>query len=145
MITNLTPTSAIFLANVNRLEQSLADANSEVSSGKKVNVAPTIRQIQALLQLRTDEQQNTRFNPISTRQRRCRQRRQRTGLRHPAHGQRGKSGHSGRQCHHHCLVAARHRAGDRGHSGGNVSISQTRCKAGISSAATGEQPTISSI
>jgi flagellar hook-associated protein 3 FlgL len=54
MITNLTPTSAIFLANVNRLEQSLADANSEVASDDP-------GQIQALLQLRTDEQQNTQI------------------------------------------------------------------------------------
>lgn len=60
MITNLTPTSAIFLANVNRLEESLAQANSEISSGKKVNVASDDPgEIQSLLQLRTDLQQNT--------------------------------------------------------------------------------------
>ncbi len=62
MITNLTPASAIFLANVSRLEQTLAQANSEVSSGKKVNVASDDPgQIQALLQLRTEEQQNTQI------------------------------------------------------------------------------------
>jgi flagellar hook-associated protein 3 FlgL len=62
MITNLTPASAIFLANVNRLEQTLADANNEVSSGKKVNVASDDpSQVQALLQLRTDEQQNAQI------------------------------------------------------------------------------------
>jgi len=62
MITNLTPTSAIFLANVNRLEQTLADANREISSGKRVNVASDAPgQVQALLQLRTEEQQNTQI------------------------------------------------------------------------------------
>jgi flagellar hook-associated protein 3 FlgL len=62
MITNLTPTSAIFLANVSRLEKSLADANSQISSGKRVNVASDAPgQIQALLQLRTDEQQNSQI------------------------------------------------------------------------------------
>jgi flagellar hook-associated protein 3 FlgL len=62
MITNLTPTSAIFLANVNRLEQNLSEANSEVSSGKRVSVASDDPgQIQSLLQLQTDEQQNTQI------------------------------------------------------------------------------------
>jgi len=62
MITNLTPTSAIFLANVNRLERSLAEANAEISSGKKVNVASDDPgEIQSLLQLRTDERQNTQI------------------------------------------------------------------------------------
>jgi flagellar hook-associated protein 3 FlgL len=62
MITNLTPTSAIFLANVNRLEQSLSEANSEISSGKRVNVASDDPgQIQTLLQLQTDEMQNTQI------------------------------------------------------------------------------------
>jgi flagellar hook-associated protein 3 FlgL len=62
MITNLTPTSAIFLANVNRIEQSLADATNEISSGKRVNVAADDPdQIQSLLQLETDGKQNTQI------------------------------------------------------------------------------------
>lgn len=62
MITNLTPTSAIFLANVNRIEQSLAEATTEISSGKRVNAASDDPdQIQSLLQLETDRKQNTQI------------------------------------------------------------------------------------
>jgi flagellar hook-associated protein 3 FlgL len=62
MITNLTPSSALFLANLNNIEQRLAEANSQVSSGKKINVASDAPdQLQSLLQLRTDEQQNTQI------------------------------------------------------------------------------------
>jgi flagellar hook-associated protein 3 FlgL len=62
MITNLNPSAAIFLANVNRVEESLSQATNELSSGYRVNVASDDPdQIQTLLQLRTDEQQNTQI------------------------------------------------------------------------------------
>ncbi len=59
MTTNLNPLNATFLANLNRVEQRLADANSQISSGKKINVAADAPdQIDTLLQLRADQQQN---------------------------------------------------------------------------------------
>jgi flagellar hook-associated protein 3 FlgL len=62
MITNLNPSSAIFLANTDRLEQSISDTTNEISSGYRVNVASDDPdQIETLLQLRTDEQQNTQI------------------------------------------------------------------------------------
>ena len=62
MITNLNPSSAIFLANTDRLEASLSDVTNEISSGKRVNVASDDpNQVEALLQLRTDEKQNTQI------------------------------------------------------------------------------------
>jgi len=62
MITNLDPESALFLADVNRIQQRLADANSQVSSGKKINVASDAPdQIDSLLQLRADQQSNTQI------------------------------------------------------------------------------------
>jgi len=60
MITNLNPESALFIANVNRIQQSIADANSQVSSGRKINVASDAPdQIDTLLQLRANLQHNT--------------------------------------------------------------------------------------
>jgi flagellar hook-associated protein 3 FlgL len=60
MITNLNPESSLFIANVNRIEQSISDANSQVSSGLKINVASDAPdQIDTLLQLRANLQQNT--------------------------------------------------------------------------------------
>jgi flagellar hook-associated protein 3 FlgL len=60
MITSLNPEAAQFIANVNRIEQSIADANSQVSSGLKINVASDAPdQISTLLQLRANLQQNT--------------------------------------------------------------------------------------
>jgi flagellar hook-associated protein 3 FlgL len=60
MITNLNPESALFIANVNRIQQSIAEANNQVSSGKKINVASDAPdQIDTLLQLRANLQQNT--------------------------------------------------------------------------------------
>jgi flagellar hook-associated protein 3 FlgL len=62
MITNLNPSSALFLANLNRIEQSLADANSQITSGKKINVASDAPdQVESLLQLRTNQEQNTQI------------------------------------------------------------------------------------
>ncbi len=62
MITNLEPEAALFLADVSRIQQRLAEANSQVSSGKKINVASDAPdQIDSLLQLRADEQSNTQI------------------------------------------------------------------------------------
>jgi len=62
MITNLTPASALFLANLGTIEQNLAQANEEVSSGKRINVASdSPDQLESLLQLTTDEQKNTQI------------------------------------------------------------------------------------
>jgi flagellar hook-associated protein 3 FlgL len=59
MISNLSPTSALFLANMNRVEQRLTDANTQISSGKKLNVASDAPgDVEPLLQLRTDQAQN---------------------------------------------------------------------------------------
>jgi flagellar hook-associated protein 3 FlgL len=60
MITTLNPESALFIANVNRIQQSIAGANEQVSSGLKINVASDAPdQISTLLQLRANLQQNT--------------------------------------------------------------------------------------
>jgi flagellar hook-associated protein 3 FlgL len=59
MISNLSPTSELFLANLNRVEQRLTDANTQISSGKKLNVASDAPgDVEPLLQLRTDQAQN---------------------------------------------------------------------------------------
>lgn len=60
MVSNLNPESTLFIADVNRIQTRIAEANSQVSSGKRINVpsdAPD--QISNLLQLRADRQQNT--------------------------------------------------------------------------------------
>lgn len=60
MLTNLDPESALFLADVNRIEKRISDANSQVSSGKKITAASDAPdQIDSLLQLRADRQHNT--------------------------------------------------------------------------------------
>jgi len=60
MISNLDPEAALFLADVNRIQQRISDASSQVSSGKKINVASDAPdQIDSLLQLRADEASNT--------------------------------------------------------------------------------------
>jgi flagellar hook-associated protein 3 FlgL len=59
MQTTLDAASELFLANVTRIQQRLADANQQVSSGKKIlqpSDAPD--QIDSLLQLRADRQHN---------------------------------------------------------------------------------------
>lgn len=62
MITNLTPTEDLFLANLNRIEQNLSTANEQLSSGKKVNVpSDAPGQVDILLQLDTDLQLNTQI------------------------------------------------------------------------------------
>ncbi len=59
MTTNLSPSNTLFLANLNRVEQRLADANNQISSGKKINVASDAPdQIGTLLQLRANRLHN---------------------------------------------------------------------------------------
>jgi flagellar hook-associated protein 3 FlgL len=62
MITNLDPTSELFLANVARVQDTLAEANRQLTSGKKVAAASDAPdQIGALLQLRAALQHNTQI------------------------------------------------------------------------------------
>jgi flagellar hook-associated protein 3 FlgL len=59
MNTTLNPSSALFLSNLSRIEQRVADANAQISSGKKISVASDEPdQISTLLQLRSDQQRN---------------------------------------------------------------------------------------
>ena len=61
-MTGITPLSALYLANLNRTEQSLTQANTELSSGKRINTASDAPdQIDTLLQLRADLQRNTQI------------------------------------------------------------------------------------
>src|SRR5689334_19485815 len=59
MQTNLDPSSELFLANVGRIQERLATANQQVSSGKKI-VQPSDApdEIDSLLQLRAARQHN---------------------------------------------------------------------------------------
>jgi len=60
MLTNLDPESTLFVAQLDAIQQRIANANSQVSSGKRINVASDAPdQIDALLQLRADQQHNT--------------------------------------------------------------------------------------
>jgi len=62
MISNLSPQSQSFLADIDRVQQTVSQANQQVSSGLKVNVpsdAPDV--ISQLLQLRSDLQKNTQI------------------------------------------------------------------------------------
>jgi flagellar hook-associated protein 3 FlgL len=62
MITNLSPSSEAFLANVDRLQRKVAEASQEVSSGKRVNVASDApNEVDTILQLRTDEVRNSQI------------------------------------------------------------------------------------
>jgi flagellar hook-associated protein 3 FlgL len=59
MVSSLSPQSQLFLANLNRTEQQLNQANIQLSSGKKLNVASDDPgDVETLLQLRTDQSQN---------------------------------------------------------------------------------------
>jgi flagellar hook-associated protein 3 FlgL len=59
MQTTLSPSSALFLANVNRVQQRLAAANNQITSGRKVTVASDAPdQIDSLLQMRADRMRN---------------------------------------------------------------------------------------
>ena len=62
MITNVAPQSALFLANLNRVQENLTTASNQVSSGLKItrgSDAPD--QISTLLQLRANLQRNTQI------------------------------------------------------------------------------------
>jgi flagellar hook-associated protein 3 FlgL len=62
MISNLDPASELFLSNVNRIQQRVAEASRQISSGKRISQpsdAPD--QIDALLQLRANRQQNSQI------------------------------------------------------------------------------------
>lgn len=62
MITNLDPGSELFLANVDRIQETIAVANRQVSSGKKISVASDAPdQVSALLQLRSSLQHNSQI------------------------------------------------------------------------------------
>jgi flagellar hook-associated protein 3 FlgL len=62
MISNLTPSAEAFLANMERVQRSVEEANSQVSSGKRVNVASDAPdEVDAILQLPTDEVRNTQI------------------------------------------------------------------------------------
>lgn len=62
MNTNLNASNALFLANLNRIEQQLAVANNQVASGKRITVASDAPdQIDSLLQLRADWQRNSQI------------------------------------------------------------------------------------
>jgi flagellar hook-associated protein 3 FlgL len=62
MISNLTPDNQAFLANMDRLQQTVQNANMQASSGRRVNVASDApNQISTILQLRTSEVQNTQI------------------------------------------------------------------------------------
>jgi flagellar hook-associated protein 3 FlgL len=59
MITNLTPASEAFLANVERVQRGIDDASRQVSSGKRVNVASDApSEIDTILQLQTGQIRN---------------------------------------------------------------------------------------
>ena len=62
MISYLSPSSEAFLANVDRVQRAVEDANNQTSSGKRVNVASDAPdQLATVLQLHTDEVHNTQI------------------------------------------------------------------------------------
>jgi flagellar hook-associated protein 3 FlgL len=62
MITNLSPSNEAFLASVDRVQRQLAEANAQVSSGKRVSVASDApNDIGTILQLHTDEVRNSQI------------------------------------------------------------------------------------
>lgn len=62
MISNLSAATELFLADIGRTEQRMAEANRQVSSGKRITVASDAPdQINSLLQLRTTRQRNTQI------------------------------------------------------------------------------------
>ena len=59
MISNLSPTSQLLLANMSRIQQQFTDADLQVSSGKKLNVASdSPADVQPVLQLRAEQARN---------------------------------------------------------------------------------------
>src|SRR5579872_5264065 len=62
MLTNLAPQNALFLTNLNRLENQIAQSNQEISSGLRITVASDAPdQIGTLLQLRANQQHNSQI------------------------------------------------------------------------------------
>ena len=62
MVTNLSPASEAFLVNMERVQQQVADATQQVSSGRKVNVASDAPdEIDAILQLRSNMARNSQI------------------------------------------------------------------------------------
>jgi flagellar hook-associated protein 3 FlgL len=62
MVTNLSPASEVFLVNMERVQQQVADASQQVSSGRKVNVASDAPdEIDAILQLRSNIAHNSQI------------------------------------------------------------------------------------
>ncbi len=62
MISYLSPASEAFLANVDRVQRAVENANNQTSSGKRVNVASDAPdQLATILQLHTDEIHNTQI------------------------------------------------------------------------------------
>jgi flagellar hook-associated protein 3 FlgL len=62
VLSSLDPASQIFLAGVNQIQQRIATANQQITSGKKVSVASDAPdQIDGLLQLRANQAQNTQI------------------------------------------------------------------------------------
>jgi len=62
IVSNLSPASQAFLAGVNTIEQQIATANQQITSGLKISTpADDPAQIDDLLQLRADEQLNTQI------------------------------------------------------------------------------------
>jgi flagellar hook-associated protein 3 FlgL len=62
MISNLSPSNEAFMANMDRVQRTVSDAILQTSSGKRVNVASDAPdEIDAILQLRTDEVHNSQI------------------------------------------------------------------------------------
>jgi flagellar hook-associated protein 3 FlgL len=62
MMTNLDPSAELFLAETSRIQDRIAEANRQVSSGKKISTASDATdQIGALLQLRAQQSRNTQI------------------------------------------------------------------------------------
>jgi flagellar hook-associated protein 3 FlgL len=62
MISNLSPSAEVFLANMERVQRNIEEANRQVSGGKRVNVASDAPdEVDAILQLRADQTRNTQI------------------------------------------------------------------------------------
>ena len=62
MISTISPASQVFLAGVDQIQQRISQANQQITSGLKINVASDAPdQVGELLQLRANQQQNTQI------------------------------------------------------------------------------------
>ena len=62
MVTNLSPSSEAFMANIDRVQRQVEEATRQVSSGKRVNVASDApNEVDTILQLHTDEVRNAQI------------------------------------------------------------------------------------